>query len=135
YYMFFSVDARKSSNPNDNTVYYNATNILLQYKESDEHKTFVPIPLFTTRNESSVKVKEKLVNNEYLSSNHSFSLHEDDVRPFVIIREKSSHSNKTIIEDFSLIGPFHQQSYKEKFGVKFSGNNENMKSLSVTKED
>lgn len=134
YYIFFKVVIHQGNSSENNIIYYNAVDIELRQKESYNFKTFVPIPFFRSLENNAEDFIQKLVNSEFISGNYAFSLHEDDVRPFVIISENPSN-NTGNDEQYSLVGTFHQQNFQEKFGVKFSANDDSLKRLWVKEQD
>lgn len=121
HYLMFKIKAKQNE---EERTFYNAYDLEIFPKESDEEHKFLALPFIKTYSESTHETLEKLFNNEYLSGNFAISKEEDDYPSFVLIGEYTHNTvdyqfSNNKIEKVFAFGPIEGMQYSEEFGYKF----------------
>lgn len=126
HYIMFKI---KSKHKDNDKSFYNAYDLEVKRRESDEDNIFFPIPFIRTYSGKTYDTLQKLFNNEYIQGSYSISKESDDYPSFILIGEYN-HSlfqnaySENKIEKLYAFGPVEGINYSEEFGFKFTTDKE-----------
>lgn len=121
HYIMFKI---KSKHNEDDRSFYNAYDLEIKRKESENDNTFFQIPFIRTYSGKTDDTLNKLFNNEYLQGSFSISKEFDDYPSFLLIGEYDHNTPENLytddkIEKLYAFGPIEGIHYSEEFGFKF----------------
>ncbi|WP_139891937.1 McrB family protein [Bacillus sp. D386] len=128
HYLMFKIKAKYKEN---DQTFYNAYDLEVVRRESNNDHTYFPIPFIRTNSgKKTVDVIQKLTNNEYVQSYFSLSKESEDYPSFVLIGEYKSSLVKEPFSEPKLdrlyaFGPIEGIEYSEEYQFKFITNKEN----------
>lgn len=127
HYIMFKIKSKRNE---DDRSFYNAYDLEIIRRETEDNHTFFPIPFIRTYTGNTNDILNKLFNNEYLKGSFAISKESEDYPSFLLIGEYAHSTSESLyinneIEKLYTFGPIEGIYYSEEFGFKFITDKQN----------